>query len=96
MADTINTEEKNIVIQGVTDKTITVVVDGKTQEIQKKLDVLQSLMEQMAAKSVQSANNIYNIGSITNANFGYLMGQAGSDKSLPSELAQNLVGDGNT
>ncbi len=96
MAEPINTEEKNIVIQQVSDKTITVVVDGKAQEIDKRLDVLQALMEQMAAKSVQSANNIYNIGSITNANFGYLVGQAGSDKSLPAELAQNLVGDGNT
>jgi hypothetical protein len=96
MADQTNTTDKNIVIQDVTEKTITVVVDGKAQEIEKKLDALQSLMEQMAAKSVQSANNIYNIGSITNANFGYLMGQAGHDKSLPAELAQNLVGDGNT
>ena len=96
MADPTNTTDKNIVIQDVTEKTITVVVDGKTQEIEKKLDVLQTLMEQMAAKSIQSANNIYNIGSITNANFGFLMGQARHDKSLPAELAQNLVGDGNT
>jgi hypothetical protein len=96
MPEPINTDEKNIVIQGVTEKSITVTVDGKTQEIEKKLDALQAFLEQMAAKSVQSANNIYNIGSITNANFGFLMGQAGHDKSLPSELAQNLVGEGNT
>lgn len=96
MPDQINIDEKNIVIQDVTEKTITVVVDGKAQEIEKKLDVLQALMEQMAAKSVQSANNIYNIGSITNANFGFIAGQAGHDKSLPTELAQNLVGEGNT
>ena len=86
----------NIIIQGVTESTITVNINGQSKEIDKKLDVLQSLMEQMAVKSLQSADNIYNIDTITNANFGFLMGQAGHNKSLPAELAQNLVGDGNT
>jgi hypothetical protein len=95
MAEPVNTEEKNIVIQGVTDDKITVVVEGKVLEIDKKLDVLQSLMKEMAAKSVQTAGNIYNIGSITNANFGFIAGQAGHSKSLPAELAQNLAGEGN-
>ena len=95
MTDLIHTEEKNIVIEGVTEKTIKVIVDGKTQEIDKKLDVLQALMEQQAAKSVQAASNIYNIGNITNANFDFLIGQAGHDKTLPSQLAQSLVGEGN-
>ena len=95
MADPTNAAAGNLVIQGVTDDKITLLVDGKSQEIDKRLDVLQALMEQMAAKSVQSANNIYNIGSITDANFGFVMGQAGHDKSLPSELAENLVGEGN-
>ncbi len=82
MADPTNTPEKNIVIQGVTEETITVLVDGITQQLEKKLDVLQEFMEKQAAKSLQSANNIYNIGTITNANFGYVVGQAGHDKAL--------------
>lgn len=86
----------NIIIQGVSDDQIKLVVNGRTQEIEKKLDVLQALMEQMAVRSIQSANNVYDIGSITNANFGFLVAQAGHNKSLPAELAQNLVGDGNT
>ena len=86
----------NIIIQGVTDSSITVNVNGQSQEIEKKLDVLQALMEQMAVKSVQTAGNIYNIGNITNANFGYVVGQAGHDKSLPSQLAESLVGEGNS
>lgn len=90
------TGSNNIIIQGVNESTITVNVNGQSQQIEKKLDALQALMEQMAVKSLQSANNVYTISSITNANFGFLMGQAGHDKSLPSELAQNLVGDGNT
>ncbi len=95
MTDSANTEEKSIVIQGVTGDKITVLADGKVQEIDKKLDALQALVEQMAAKSVQTAGNIYNIGSINNANFGFIAGQAGHDKVLPAELAQNLAGEGN-
>ncbi len=94
MSEPTNTATKNIVIQGVSEDTINILVDGVSQQLQKKLDVLQEFMEKQAAKSIQSANNIYNIGSITNANFGYLMGQAGSEKSLPPVLAQSLVGDG--
>lgn len=47
-----------------------ILVDGVSQQLQKKLDVLQGFMETQASKSIQSANNIYNIGSITNANLG--------------------------
>ena len=95
MSEPTDSAKKNIVIQEVTEDSINVLVDGVSQQIQKKLDVLQEFMEKQAVKSLQSANNIYNIGSITNANFGYLMGQAGHDKALPAILAQSLVGEGN-
>ena len=94
MPETENTTDKNIVIQGVTENTITVLVDGMTHEIQKKLDVLQELMLKQASKSIQTADKIYNIGNINNANFDFLVNQAGHDKALPSELMENLVGDG--
>ncbi|GGW36990.1 hypothetical protein [Arenibacter certesii] len=84
----------NIIIQGVSESSITVNVDGQLHEVERKLDALQALMEQQATKSVQTADKVYNIGSITNANFGYLMGQAGRDQSLPTSLSQNLVGSG--
>lgn len=84
----------NIIIQGVTESSITVNVNGQSKEIEKKLDVLQALMEQMAVKSVQSANAVYNIGNITDANFGFLMGQAGHNQFLPASLSDNLVGEG--
>ena len=86
----------NIIIQGVTDSSITLNVNGQSQEIEKKLDVLLAFMEQVSAKSVQSSNNNYYIGNINNSNFGYLVDQAGRKKSLPSELAENLVGEGNS
>lgn len=96
ITNTATTEgSNNIIIQGVTDSSITLNLNGESKEIEKKLDVLQALMEQMAVQSLQSANNVYNIGSITDANFNFLIGQAGHDKALPSELAQNLIGDGN-
>ncbi len=86
--------DNNIVIQGVTASTITVNVDGQTKEIEKKLDVLTAFMEQLSTKSIQAADKKYNIKDITNANFGYLIGQAGREKSLPVELAENLIGEG--
>lgn len=86
----------NIIIQNATDNSLLLNINGQLQEIEKKWEVLHNFMEQMAAKFIQSANNIYNIDNITNANFDYLVDQAGRSKSLPSELAQNLVGDGNT
>jgi hypothetical protein len=86
----------NIIIQGVTDSSITLNVNGQSQEIEKKLDVLLAFMEQVSAKSVQSSNNNYHISNINNSNFGYLVDQAGRSKSLPSELAENLVGEGNS
>jgi len=84
----------NIIIQGVTESSITVNVNGQLQEVEKKLDALQALMEKQATKSIQTADKIYNIGTITNANFDYLMGQAGHNQSLPAALSENLVGKG--
>jgi hypothetical protein len=89
------TGSNSIIIQDVNKSTITVNYNGQSQEMEKKLDVLISWAERMNVKSFQSADNIYNIDTITKANFGYLVGQAGHDKSLPSSLADNLVGEGN-
>ncbi len=84
-----------IVIQDVTDSTITVTVNGETQEILRKLDALQALLEKQQAKSIQTADKIYNIGAITNANFEFIVGQSKHSNALPEDLAQNLVTDEN-
>ncbi len=86
--------DENIIIQGVTESSITVNVNGQTKKIEKKLDALQAFMEQMAVNSIQSANAVYSIGNITNANFGFLMGQAGRDRTLPTSLLDSLIGEG--
>jgi hypothetical protein len=85
----------NIIIQGATDSTITVNVNGETQEIHRRLDDLQALLEKLQVNTIQTADKIYNIGSITNANFEYIVGQSKQDRTLPEDLAQNLVTDEN-
>ncbi|MCF8247218.1 MAG: hypothetical protein K9J37_14685 [Saprospiraceae bacterium] len=86
---------QNIVIQGVTDSTITLNVNGEVREIFNKLDALQALLEKQQAQSFQTADKIYNIGSITNANFDFVVGQLNFGKALPPDLAQNLITDEN-
>jgi len=88
-------ETNNLVIQGVTKDTIQVTVNGETLEILRKLDALQALLEKQQAQSFQTADKIYNIGAITNANFDFILGQSKHDKVLPADLAQNLVTDEN-
>ncbi|MBK7408740.1 MAG: hypothetical protein IPJ40_12170 [Saprospirales bacterium] len=83
----------NIVIQDVKDSTVTINVNGELVEIQKRLDKFMELLEQLQAKSFQTAEKIYNIGSITNANFDFVMGQAGWNKALPERLERNLTSE---
>jgi hypothetical protein len=86
----------NIIIQGVTDSSITVNVNGQSQEISNKLDSLLALLEKQGAQTFQSDDRIYKADTINKANFAFLLGRAGQEKILPEELAQNLLGDGNT
>lgn len=85
--------ERHIVIQGVSDSSITVNVDGNTQVIQNELARLRELMESLQAKSFQTAEKIYNIGSIGEANFSFVLGQAQSERSLPPQLQDSLCSD---
>jgi len=86
---------QNIIIQGVSDSTITVTVNGETKEIHRRLDELQALLEKLQVHSIRTADKIYNIGDITNANFEYIVGQSKKDRTLPEDLAQNLITDEN-
>lgn len=85
--------QHNIVIQGVNESTITVSVDGNIHEIQNELARLRELMEGLKAQSFQTAEKIYNIGSIGEANFSFVLGQAQSERLLPGELQENLCSD---
>ncbi len=84
-------EENNIVIQGVSDETISVSVNGETHQILRRLDALTALMDKLQAQYIQHGEKIYNIEHITHATFEINVGQWNPDQILPKELAQNLV-----
>ena len=84
----------NIIIQGVSDSTITVNVNGEMTELKKDITAMKDFMEKLASKSFQSANQVYDFGNITNANFRYIIEQAGRNKSLPTRLSEDLLGEG--
>ena len=84
---------QNIVIQGVTDSTITVQVNGELTEVLNKLDDLLAFVKTQGGQTIQSAEKTYDIGAINEANFGYLVSRAVSGNALPRELQQELVTD---
>ncbi len=88
-------QPSNIRIQSVSEGAITLEVNGELKQILNKLDALQELLQKQESKTFQTADKIYNIGSINEANFNYLIDKASSQKSLPAELAENIVTDEN-
>ena len=50
MVDPTNIKNNNLVIQGVTEDKITLLVDGTTQEVDIRLDVLRALLEKVVAE----------------------------------------------
>ena len=57
-----NQGNNNIIIQGITDSSITLEVNGATQEIQNEMAALNALMEQMNAQQVQMTDKLYDLG----------------------------------
>jgi tetratricopeptide (TPR) repeat protein len=77
----------NIVIQEVTDSTITLNVDGNLQEIHNDLIALKTWLQNNSAQTFQVADKLYNIGSINQANFYTVLQPA---HTLPHELSTYL------
>jgi hypothetical protein len=65
-----NQGNNNIIIQGITDSSITLEVNGATQEIQNEMATLNALLEQMNAQQVQMADKIYDLGELGQADLG--------------------------
>ncbi|NRB48974.1 MAG: hypothetical protein HRU41_14960 [Saprospiraceae bacterium] len=84
-----------VIIQKTSNDTITLEIDGKLQNIQNQLTALQAALESQQTQSFQSAEKIYNIGSIDQANFDFVVRQAGRENVLPERLSQNLITDEN-
>lgn len=82
---------KSAIVLRVNKDSLTLEIDGNKTEILRRLNALQEMLEKQQVNNIQIAGNIYNIGSITNANFEFLLGQTESDKTLPADLAQNIL-----
>ena len=90
-----NQSEQNIIIKEASESSITLEVNGDLQKIDRKVDKLITLLNEQQSKTFQTADKIYNIESITNANFDYVVGQSVHKKNLPQDLAENLITEEN-
>ncbi len=79
---------QNIVIQNVSDSTITLNVGGEVKEIDRKLEQLLALLENQTQTSFQAADKTYNIATITPAIFDFIIRQA-VFAGLPQEVKEN-------
>ncbi len=96
MQDPANTANpQRIVIQGMDDRTITVRIDGQVHEVLRRLENLEQLLQEQQAQSFQVADKIYNIQSISEANFSFALERGLGSKILPEELVDNLITDEN-
>ena len=68
--NTTNQGNNNIIIQGITDSSITLEVNGATQEIQNEMAALNALLEEMNAQQVQMADKIYDLAELGQADIG--------------------------
>lgn len=77
-------------MQGVSDSTITINIDGESLEIQKRLDDLQALMGSLQATILQAEEKQYPVTAISEANFKFILAQVGHDNNLPKDLANSI------
>ncbi|MGB1242413.1 MAG: hypothetical protein ACPG49_07820 [Chitinophagales bacterium] len=77
----------NIVIQNVTDSTITLNIDGEIQEVRNQLVELKALLQSLKIQKIQYAEKMYNIEHINEANFGFWIGK----KVFNEHLTKTLV-----
>lgn len=86
-------ENPNIKIEKVNDNTITVNVNGQVVELPKNLNALIEFLQKQQSQTFQTADKIYNIESIGEANFNFIIQQITADKQLPEQLANDLFTD---
>ncbi len=86
---------QNIVIQEVSESSITINVDGESKEIRKELSELKELLKDYQSQMFEAAGKAFNIATVTEGNFDFVVDQSRTDKSLPEELRQDLITDRN-
>lgn len=87
------TGKQNIVIQRISDSSITLNVDGEVREIHNQLAELKSLLQNMQVQTVQYADKIYNIEHIDEANFGFVTGKKAFNEHLTKALIEAIRED---
>jgi len=83
----------NIVIQNISDSTITLKVDGEVREIRNQLAELKALLQTMQVQKVQYAEKIYNIEHIDEASFGFVTGKKAFNEHLTKALIEAIKQD---
>ncbi|WP_422105406.1 hypothetical protein [Winogradskyella sp.] len=86
-------KKKETVFKNTTKDSIEIDIDGISHTIERKLDALVKLMQDFSRNSIQTADKIYNIGTITNANFEYVIDSINSKKEFPEKLEKQLIRD---
>ncbi len=80
----------NIVIQGVTDSTITLQVNGELQEIQSQLISLKQLLEKWHLQQLQYGGKVYHIQHFNEENFGFWIGKKVFNEHLTKSLMLSI------
>ncbi len=80
----------NIVVQHISDSTITLNVNGNLQDIRHDLAELKALLQKLGKENIQVADKIYNIGHIDEANFGVVLGSHVFNRVLVRRLMETL------
>jgi hypothetical protein len=79
-----------VVIQEVTDTTIVVDVNGEIKSISNQLVELKQLLQSQQVQTFQSAEKIYNINHINEANFDFVTGRKTFNEILTRRLIEAL------
>ena len=82
---------QNIVIQNVTESTISVTVNGEGLEIRNEPAELKRLLQEQHAQSVQFAERIYEIAHFDEANFSFVTGKKAFNENLTRQLIEAIL-----
>ncbi len=84
---------QNIILQDITDSTITISINGETKELLNELAALKKMLQEWNAPNIQYAEKLYNIEQLTEANFGFLTGKKAFNEWLTKSLIEAIESD---
>lgn len=81
---------QNIIIQEISEDTISLNINGEMREIQNQLSELKKMLASQDKQTVQYAEKIYNIEHINEANFGLFTGKQAFNEILIKNLTEAI------